>query len=263
VTDPIAATDGNDDVDLDAEAIERILVDLGLSSYEAAVFVALQRIGVATAEELATLSEVPRSQVYGATEGLSSKGLVHTQPTTPKRYRPVDVGTARDQLWAPFCRRSERAFETLSRVATQPAPDGTDREDVWLLRGVPATTARIEDLVVAADRSVLLGVGHPTLLSEGVVESVATAAAAGVDVQVVSQDDSLLTRFDATGATCHHVSRREEASATAGRVLVVDDDAVLVSALGAEETAVWTANTSVAALLINIVESALAEVLPK
>jgi len=42
------------------------LKSLGLTTYEARTFVALQKLGAGTASEVADIADVPRSQVYGA-----------------------------------------------------------------------------------------------------------------------------------------------------------------------------------------------------
>jgi sugar-specific transcriptional regulator TrmB len=264
VSDPVPGADGETDAgadaDADADAARGLLSDLGLSTYEAAVFVALQRLGVATASELEAASGVPRSQVYGAAEGLSERGLIHTQGTTPRRYRPVDVDVARERLWEPFRRRSERAFETLAALSRRPEPEpgpgGGERGDVWLVEGVPATSARVEELLAAAERSALYAVGHPALVSDSLVEALDAAVDAGVDARVLSRDADLLDRFVGTGARLGRVPATEVAAGVVGRVLVVDDDAVLVSAYGGGETAVWSVSSDVATVLAEIVESA-------
>ena len=46
------------------------LQQLGLSQYEAEVFVALVKLGTGTAREVTQITDVPRSQVYGAAEAL-------------------------------------------------------------------------------------------------------------------------------------------------------------------------------------------------
>jgi sugar-specific transcriptional regulator TrmB len=79
------------------EAVEA-LRELGLSNYEARVFVALQRLGSGTAQEVSQVSDVPRSQVYGAADDLAARGLLEVVESSPKAFRPVDLSTARDQL---------------------------------------------------------------------------------------------------------------------------------------------------------------------
>ncbi len=56
----------------ESDAIEA-LEELGLSNYEAKVFVALQRLGTGTARDIHQATDVPRSQVYGAAESLQEQ----------------------------------------------------------------------------------------------------------------------------------------------------------------------------------------------
>ena len=104
----------------DAAAIAA-LGELGLSTYAARTFVGLQKLGVATASEVADVTDVPRSQVYGATEELESVGLVDTHQSSPRRYRAVDVETARDLLYQRLQSRADDALDHLEAVQGQRA----------------------------------------------------------------------------------------------------------------------------------------------
>src|SRR6266540_4685441 len=64
------------------DALQRI----GLSRYEALVFVNLARSGAATAGEIARASGVNRVQTYRALESLESRGLVEVTLDRPRRY---------------------------------------------------------------------------------------------------------------------------------------------------------------------------------
>ncbi len=64
------------------EALQRI----GLSRYEALVFVNLARAGASTAGELARAGGVNRVQTYRALESLESRGFVEVTLDRPRRY---------------------------------------------------------------------------------------------------------------------------------------------------------------------------------
>src|SRR2546428_11962381 len=64
-----------------SEALQRI----GLSRYEALVFVNLARAGAATAGGLARASGVNRVQTYRALESLEARGLVEVTLDRPRR----------------------------------------------------------------------------------------------------------------------------------------------------------------------------------
>src|SRR3989442_3404714 len=76
------------------EAIRRI----GLSKYEAVVFVILARAGVATAGEIARASGVKRVQTYRALESLEGRGFVEVTLERPKRYAARAAGEVFDMV---------------------------------------------------------------------------------------------------------------------------------------------------------------------
>src|SRR2546428_3776330 len=65
-----------------SEALQRI----GLSRYEALVFVNLARAGATTAGDVARVSGVNRVQTYRAFGGLQGRGLVEVSFDRPPRY---------------------------------------------------------------------------------------------------------------------------------------------------------------------------------
>src|SRR3989442_3623883 len=65
-----------------SEALQRI----GLSRYEALVFVNLARAGATTAGDVARVSGVNRVQTYRAFEGLEARGLVEVTLDRAPRY---------------------------------------------------------------------------------------------------------------------------------------------------------------------------------
>src|SRR2546426_12370448 len=65
-----------------SEALQRI----GLSRYEALVFVNLARAGATTAGDVARVSGVNRGQTYRALEGPEARGLVEGPLDRPRRY---------------------------------------------------------------------------------------------------------------------------------------------------------------------------------
>src|SRR3972149_10895532 len=75
-------------------ALERI----GLSHYEALVFVNLARAGAATAREIARATGVNRVQTYRALEGLEGRGLVEVTLDRPKRYAARAINEAFDMI---------------------------------------------------------------------------------------------------------------------------------------------------------------------
>ncbi|MFD1526603.1 TrmB family transcriptional regulator, partial [Halolamina salina] len=170
----------------DADAANA-LTELGLSTYAARTFVGLQKIGVASASEVAQVTDVPRSQVYGATDELEEMGLIDVQEGSPTRYRAVPVDEARELLYDRLRSSADAAFDHLEAVRGQHT-SSDDREAIWTTEGRENVTARITSLVAGADREVLFATSNPALLTDDVADALVEAAEAGVDVTVASAD---------------------------------------------------------------------------
>jgi DNA-binding MarR family transcriptional regulator len=113
---------------------------LGLSEYEAETFVALQQIDSGSASDVAEVSNVPRSPVYGAADDLEDRGLLDVQQTTPKRYRAVSSEEAREQLRREFEREQEQAFDALAEIEPDLADGDVPQETIWTVRGQEVST---------------------------------------------------------------------------------------------------------------------------
>jgi sugar-specific transcriptional regulator TrmB len=236
------------------EALKR----LGLPTYEAAVFVALQRLGTATAATISDEADVPRSQVYGAAEDLADRGLVELVESSPKRYRPVSLETARTQLQRRQERERERAFEALESVAAAPPPEGGD-QNVSTLRGRVPVTARVEDLIDRASEAVVMVAPGSDQLSAGIERALLERADAGVDVTVLTAEAVVADRFQDSAIRIILMEADAPADYT-GRTLMVDEEAVLLSVVtpadeGVDEEAMWTAGTSIARILAEFVHT--------
>ena len=228
---------------------------LGLSKYEASVFVALQRLGTGTAREVADETDVPRSQVYGAAERLEERGLVEIQQASPIRYRPVSLSEARDRLRDRFDRETDRAFEALETVHKEAETDG-EQEAVWTVTGRDAVIGRTAALVEDAERRVVYS-GDADHLEDTVVDALADAAESGVSVVAVSADD-LTDRFAETAVTVRQLpATYADRGGEAGRLLVADDDGMLVSVEQHDgvETAIWSAGTGFASVFIRLADT--------
>jgi sugar-specific transcriptional regulator TrmB len=69
--------------------LEDIKGSMHLNSYEAKIYAALLSRGVASAGELAEISNVPRSRCYDVLEGLEKKGFVFPKIGKPIKYMAV------------------------------------------------------------------------------------------------------------------------------------------------------------------------------
>lgn len=229
---------------------------LGLSNYEARVFVALQRLGTGTSQEISDVSEVPRSQVYGAADDLVERGLVEVVASSPKEYRAVSLAAARQQLTDRLERERDRAFENLESLQSTSPDHGANRA-VATVRGSQGIDDRIVELVKTAASAVVFVAPEPASLTTAIEAALRERAAAGVAVTVVTAVESERQRF-ADSPVFVVVMDEDNPADFAGRALMVDEATVLLSvatddAVG--EEAMWTAESSIGRILAQFMQS--------
>ncbi|MFB6251465.1 MAG: TrmB family transcriptional regulator [Halobellus sp.] len=235
------------------------LEHLGLSNYAARVFVALQRLGVGTAKQIHKETDVPRSQVYGAAEELLDVGMVELQQSTPKRYRPVSLDTARRQLAERMQQEADRAFEFLE-AQREARIESETRDDVWTIHGREPIHNRVAELARQGVDSVLFAAPKPEFVPSNLLETLRARAEAGASVRVLSEDAAVREMFaDIDGVAVAEAV--DPPMDHPGRVLIVDDRVVLLSATSpgdaADETAIWAADTAMAEILARVIEDSI------
>ncbi len=235
------------------EAFER----LGLTSYEAKVFIALQQLGSGTARDVARVADVPRSQVYSVAESLEERGLLEVQQSSPIRYRPVSVDEARETLRERFESEQERAFEYVEEVREESVGQEA-QEDIWTIRGRERVDDRVVDLVSDARERVVFGTRLPSLLTDGIEDALEERATSGVDVFAISATPAVRERLDELPevSTFSPPAFRED-DERSGRILLVDDDSLLLSVVDDDgsETAIWSSGSLFASVLIQLIDA--------
>lgn len=240
----------------EADAIEAFS-RLGLTSYEAKVFIALHTLGSGTAREVAEVADVPRSQVYSVAESLETRGLLEVGQSTPIRYRPVDLEEARETLRERFEREGDRAFEYVETVREERAGEEA-QEDIWTIRGRNRVDDRVVDVLSAADERIVFGTRLPELVTDGIERSLEDRAAAGVGVSAVSRSATVRERLgDLEGVSAYTPSEHRAEDDRSGRIAIVDDDTILLSVVDddGEETAIWSGGSRFASVLIQLIEA--------
>lgn len=237
----------------DETAAVDALENLGLSNYEAKVFIALQTLGTGTARDVYRVSEIPRSQVYGAAESLAERGLIEVQHSTPMQYRPVSLEEAEGLLEERFEDERTQAFDYLESVRDHD-PGGEEREDIWSVNGVEHVSDRIEHLIRDAEHRVVFGADSTDLVDASLREALAEAAERGVEVVIVSENAEVRALFD-DAPVAVHASPENLRNERAARMTVVDDRAVLLSVRGdgdEREAAFWSESSGFATVLVEI-----------
>src|SRR5438874_1142478 len=118
------------------------LMKLGLTEYEARIYVVLTKMGPRNASEISFLGKVPRPKTYGAIRGLESKGLLRIVPGKPERYMAVSPNDVLIPLVEKLNKETTEcvqvvenlamAFESSRYVYTEKP---YERYDLWSVRG--------------------------------------------------------------------------------------------------------------------------------
>lgn len=244
----------------DDDAVEA-LTDLGLSTYEARVFVALVRLGSGTARDVAGVADVPRSQVYSAVDDLERRGFVSVQQASPQVFHPVSLAEARSQLDRRFERRRDAAFERLESLERL-SDRGEQSEDVWSITGETAVVERTAGLARDAERVVIYGGPDLDDPDPELVAAFESLAERGVQVVVVAEHGARTSDVWATldGAAVVRLPPESGGNEYAQRVLIADFEVFLLSVRGhddAGETAVWSAHTTFATVFSQLIAGSL------
>ncbi|WP_435333133.1 TrmB family transcriptional regulator [Haloarchaeobius sp. TZWWS8] len=252
---------GEDDA---VDSLER----LGLTSYEAKVFIALQKLGTGTARDVSRVADVPRSQVYSVTESLEDRGLIDVQQSSPMQYRPVSIEKARTTLRQRFERESDRAFDYVEHVREQFRAEEDEQESIWTVRGRETVTDRALDLIQRAEERIIFPARHPELVPDTLVTALAERGAEGLDVLVMSENPDVLALFeDDPVATVEPHKPPHPDSDRFARGVFADDDILLLSVLGEgeelpgieRETAFWSAHSNFARVLVQLFQSSVVQ----
>jgi sugar-specific transcriptional regulator TrmB len=230
---------------------------LGLSNYEAQVFAALQRLDSGTAQEVSDLSEVPRSQVYGAADDLAERGLVEVVEGAPKAYRSVKLSTAREILSRRLEEETSRAFNSLESIRKREF-DHRDEQGISTLRGRQPIADRIVTLVQSATGTIVYVSPSTEGTTPHIADALRDAATNEIDVTVVTADEPL-DSFFADSQVNVFVMSQDNPADFAGRALMIDERTVLLAAetddSPIEEEALWTGNSSIGRILSTFMRS--------
>jgi sugar-specific transcriptional regulator TrmB len=225
-----------------------LLEELGLTEYESRCYVALTRVGNATAKEVSDLSYVPRSRVYDAVDRLHERGLVDVQQSDPRAYQSVPVEVALESLREEYASKVDAAGEALDKLERAETQEHTG---AWAIADHDHVSDRIGTLADDAATEVYLLVVDGDVVEGRLVEQVTDAASRGASVVVEAPSGAVAERFTSAGdATVRQTTLAAADSSVEGkwlgRVLMVDRKSVLISSVTgsvrpgrSQETAIW------------------------
>jgi HTH-type transcriptional regulator, sugar sensing transcriptional regulator len=144
-------------------ALVRTLSDLGLTKYEARVYIALTRRGSSTASETARLAGIPRQRIYDVLSSLVGRGLAATRPGQVTKYVATPPEEAVERLVADHRQKLvqlERAAGSLAEALAPAFDEGQEHRDpleyIEVLRDRRAINQRFGELQAGIESEILV-----------------------------------------------------------------------------------------------------------
>lgn len=222
------------------EVWQRELTELGLTGYEARVYLALVNRSRYTAAQVARESRVPRQRIYDVLSSLTERGLVRALPGQVTRYTAVDPAAAIERLMAAHRATFSQLEQTTARLVEALVPawsqgrDETDPLDyVEVLRDREMLSERIEEIQAEAKKEILAMAKLPYLTGDN-TEGIATTrrlTEAGGSVRCLYERDVLGHEGMLTDIQ-RYVAAGEQARVAGGvpmRMWIVDGSRVVMS----------------------------------
>jgi len=165
------------------------LKSVGLTKYEALVYIALLKVEGATATEIHEISGVPRASVYPVLDRLIQKNLVIVSHSTPKRFRATPPEEGIDNLLRQIHADADAAKQVLQEIYRQRVTAEAGMEElIWSIYGEEKITQRLEELILHA--AVSIRIVSSWLFLKKTIHSVMKAAERGISVEIISDHPS-------------------------------------------------------------------------
>jgi sugar-specific transcriptional regulator TrmB len=217
------------------------LKSLGLTKYEALVYIALLRVKSATATEIHESSGVPRASVYPVVGQLLDKDLVSVSESVPKRFAAVPPKEAITRLLSHVEHDAKYAIDALTTLHHKRIAAGdTGEELIWNIYGIGSIRKKLADLIASARKDVRF-IAHPQIFSDEVRDAL-TAAAGRIDIEIITpqwdghRPDGMQIYLKRVPEIPRELS--EVKDLMAGGVCIIDSNRVLVIVGSGDEDAV-------------------------
>jgi sugar-specific transcriptional regulator TrmB len=162
------------------------LKSLGLTKYEALVYIALLKVASATASEIHESSGVPRASVYTVIDQLLDKGLVSVSQSSPKRFAAFSPDDAVARLMDHIERDADYVRDSLSLMYLErTSPEAGCEELIWNIYGIENIKKRLIHLISDAQQEIRL-IAHPRIISPDVRQNLISIAN-HVSVEIITQ----------------------------------------------------------------------------
>lgn len=163
------------------------LKSLGLTKYEAQVYIALLKVVSATASEIHEISTVPRASVYPVLDQLREKKLVSVARSTPKRFAALSPDEGVALLLGGIERDAADAREILSSIQRERIRHEQSSEElIWNVFGIENIRSKLSEIIHTAGHDIHI-IAHPQIISPEIV-GILEERAEFAEVEIVTHE---------------------------------------------------------------------------
>jgi HTH-type transcriptional regulator, sugar sensing transcriptional regulator len=161
------------------------LKSLGLTKYEALVYIALLKVVSATASEIHEISTVPRASVYPVLDQLQEKNLISIARSTPKRFAALSPKEGVAIMMSRIEHDAADAREILSAIHRERiCHEQSSEELIWNVYGIENIQRKLTDIITAASHTIRI-IAHPQIISQEIKEILQDTAERS-DIEIVT-----------------------------------------------------------------------------
>lgn len=241
--------------------------EYGLTEYEAKSYLALVELEEATAREVADVSRVPRTKIYGVIDDLHQKSLVEVIPERPKRFLPKPFHDYLDGYEDKFKERLKQVKEDKERfkglIDSSGSPSIQGAGKFRVLKGRKNVLNRMLEMIEESEKSVwMLGSAFAPLrinyYSPLMHDKVEEDVIARVQCPIMSTN-----RMDIKETMAYADVRHRESENTGSSILVVDGEEALIThyipddthLFKGEDVSMWTDDPAIVADLTELLSN--------
>ncbi len=170
----------------------RILRGLGLTEYEAKIYVALTSAGSAVPREVASLAGIPYPSAYDALEALEKKGWVEVAQGRPRRYRARSPKLIQKDSIAAV----ERVFTELEKIYESSMERVEKPEVIYTIVGKAAVIKKIQEALSRAKKEVIVVLPYHEEFASHLNQIFTTLIEKGIKVRLVTESEVPLKNIE-------------------------------------------------------------------
>ena len=215
-----------------------LLIELGMTEYEAKAYMALMRCQPATPYEIAKAAGLPTSKIYETIKRLTDKGLAQPVSTRQGRGQQYIAQAAEDFIYLKrqeTARRTEQLGPLLKALSNDP-----DTNFVWQLDAADKVLDKARQLIAQTQATLLLSLWPEEL--HALLDELRSAEDRGVQIALVHFGPPQ----HQIGATFHHPVEETIHAGKGGRglTLVADGECVVLATFfdGGGVEGAWSRN---------------------